>query len=203
MLGVNLYGEGGEVAGSKGGEGVEDQGVGEGGEVAEGLGGEGDDVAISEGDESDGGGEERDDVTVSEGGESDGGGKKGIRDESDNEPEDESAYLMKVMYLPDGDDDEELQEARQKVREVEGKTSGKGRKWYFMKLKVSSGKQFEAKVLEEVDGEGLNDSVSREEDGNETEYFDSDDHGSILGLEDDDNIEDYRRRSRFPHTIQT
>ncbi|MBA0860903.1 hypothetical protein Goshw_022389 [Gossypium schwendimanii] len=110
-------GEGGEVAGSKGGEGVEGQGVREGGEVAEGLGGEGDDVAISEG------------------GESDGGGKKGLRDESDSDSKDENAYLMKVMYLPDGDDDEELQEARQK---------------------------FEAKVLEEVDGEGLNDSVSRE-----------------------------------------
>ncbi|MBA0860904.1 hypothetical protein Goshw_022389 [Gossypium schwendimanii] len=128
-------GEGGEVAGSKGGEGVEGQGVREGGEVAEGLGGEGDDVAISEGGESDGGGEEGVDVTVSEGGESDGGGKKGLRDESDSDSKDENAYLMKVMYLPDGDDDEELQEARQK---------------------------FEAKVLEEVDGEGLNDSVSRE-----------------------------------------
>ncbi|MBA0770263.1 hypothetical protein Gotri_018921 [Gossypium trilobum] len=101
--------KGGEVAGSKGGEGVEGQGVGEGGEVAEGLGGEGDDVVVSEG------------------GESDGGGKKGVRDESDSDSEDENAYLMKVMYLPDGDDDEELQEAWQKVREVEGKTSGKGK----------------------------------------------------------------------------
>ncbi|MBA0832559.1 hypothetical protein Goarm_016944, partial [Gossypium armourianum] len=145
-------GEGGEVAGSKGGEGVEGQGVGEGGEVAEGLSGEGDDVAVREGGESDGGGEEGVNATVSEGGESDGGGKKGVRDESDSDSEDENAYLMK----------------------------------------------FEAKVLEEVDGEGLNDSVSREEDGNETEYFDSDDHGSILGSEDDDNIDVYRRRSRFP-----
>ncbi|MBA0634404.1 hypothetical protein Godav_026071, partial [Gossypium davidsonii] len=103
----NKGGEGGEVVGNKGGEG-EGEGVGEGGEVVEGLGGEGDDVAVSEGDESDGGGEEGVDVTVSEGGESDGGGKKGVRDESDSDSEDESAYLMKVMYLPDGDDDEEL-----------------------------------------------------------------------------------------------
>ncbi|KAK8366482.1 hypothetical protein V6Z11_A02G122500, partial [Gossypium hirsutum] len=39
--------------------------------------------------------------------------------------------------------------------------------------------------------------VYDEKDGNKTEYFDSDDHGSILGLEDDDNTNICRRRSRF------
>ncbi|MBA0653670.1 hypothetical protein Goklo_020814 [Gossypium klotzschianum] len=78
----NQGGEGGEVVGNKGGEGE-----GEGGEVAGSKGGEG---------------------VEGQGGESDGGGKKGVRDESDSDSEDESAYLMKVMYLPDGDDDEEL-----------------------------------------------------------------------------------------------
>ncbi|MBA0618607.1 hypothetical protein Godav_027922 [Gossypium davidsonii] len=102
-------GEGGEVAGKKVGEGVEGQGVKEGGEIVEGLG------------------EEGDDVDVSKGGESDGGGEEGVRDESGSDSKDENAYLIKVMYLPDGDDDEEFQEARQNVKEVEGETSGKGK----------------------------------------------------------------------------
>ncbi|MBA0730243.1 hypothetical protein Golax_025345 [Gossypium laxum] len=171
-------GECGEVVGSKCGE---SEGEGEGGEVVEGLGEESDDVAINEGSESDRGGE------------------KGVKDESDSDLDDENAYLMKVMYLSDGDDDEELQEAMQKVREVEGKTSGKCKETVLDETESESSKQqFEAKVFEEVDGEGLNYSVGREEDGNKTEYFDSDDHGSILGSEDDDNTDVCRRRTRFP-----
>ncbi|KAK5846104.1 hypothetical protein PVK06_002375 [Gossypium arboreum] len=54
------------------------------------------------------------------------------------------------------------------------------------------------KVFEEIKGEKLNDRVNREEEGNETEYFDSNDHGSILGSDDDDNTNACRRRSRFP-----
>ncbi|MBA0730245.1 hypothetical protein Golax_025345, partial [Gossypium laxum] len=126
-------------------------------------------------------GEESDDVAINEGSESDRGGEKGVKDESD------------------GDDDEELQEAMQKVREVEGKTSGKCKETVLDETESESSKQqFEAKVFEEVDGEGLNYSVGREEDGNKTEYFDSDDHGSILGSEDDDNTDVCRRRTRFP-----
>ncbi|KAG8478410.1 hypothetical protein CXB51_028232 [Gossypium anomalum] len=106
---------------------------------------------------------------------------------------------MKVMYLLDGDDNEELQKARQNVREVEGKTSGKGKEIVLDETKSeSSRKQFEAKVPEEVDGEGLNDNASRAKDRNETEYFDSNDHWGILGSEDDENTDVYRRRSRFP-----
>ncbi|MBA0776121.1 hypothetical protein Gotri_011169 [Gossypium trilobum] len=171
-------GEGGEVVGSKCGEG---EGEGEGGEVVEGLG------------------EESDDVAVNEGGESDGGGEKGVKDKSDSDLEDENAYLMNVMYLLDGDNEEELQEAMQKVREVEGKTSWKCKETVLDETESESSKQqFEAKVSEEVDGEGLNYSVGREEDGNKTEYFDSDDHGSILASEDDDNTDVCRRRTRFP-----
>ncbi|MBA0749550.1 hypothetical protein Gogos_003466, partial [Gossypium gossypioides] len=79
-----------------------------------------------------------------------------------------------------------------------GKTSGNGKETILDETESeSSREQFEAEVFEEVNGEGLNDSVGREEDGNETEYFDSDDHGSILGSEDDDNTDVYRRRSSF------
>ncbi|MBA0673346.1 hypothetical protein Goklo_024012 [Gossypium klotzschianum] len=138
----NEVGEGAKVVGSKYGEG-------EGGEVVHSKGGEGE----------------------CGGGESDRGGEEGVRDESNSDSEDENAYLMKVMYLSDGDDNKELQEARKK--EV-----------------------FEAKVPEKVDGEGLKDNIGREY-RNETEYFDSDDHGSILGLEDDDNTDICRRRSKF------
>ncbi|MBA0700526.1 hypothetical protein Goari_022345, partial [Gossypium aridum] len=138
-------------------------------------------------------------VAGSKGGESDGGGEEGDRDESDSDSEDENTYLMKVMYLSDGDNDDELQEARQKVREMEGKTSGKGKEIVLDETESESFReQFKAEVPEEVDGEGLNDSVGKEEDGNKTEYFDSDDHGIILGLEDDDNTNICRRRSRFP-----
>ncbi|MBA0735369.1 hypothetical protein Gogos_019224, partial [Gossypium gossypioides] len=147
----NEVGEGGEVVGSKCGEGV-----GEGGEVV-----------------------------GSKGGESDGGGEEGVRDESNSNSEDENAYLMKVMYLSDGDDNKELQEARQKVREVEGKTNGKGKETILDGTESESSRElFEAEVPEKVDGEGLKDNVGREYE-NETEYFDSDDHESILGLEDD------------------
>ncbi|MBA0636267.1 hypothetical protein Godav_025983 [Gossypium davidsonii] len=102
-------------------------------------------------------------------GESDGGGEKGVKDKSDSDLEDENAHLMKVMYLLDGDDDVEFQEAMQKVREVEGKTSGKCKETILDETESESSKQqFEAKVSEEVDGEGLNYSVGREEDGNKT-----------------------------------
>ncbi|MBA0781138.1 hypothetical protein Gotri_002093 [Gossypium trilobum] len=109
-----------------------------------------------------------------------------------------NVYLIKVMYFSDGDGDEELQEARQKVREVEGKTNGKAKEAVLDETKSESFKeQFEAEVPKEV-GEGLNDRVDKEEEGNETEYFNSNDHGSILGLDDDDNTNACKRRSRFP-----
>ncbi|MBA0789444.1 hypothetical protein Gotri_027007 [Gossypium trilobum] len=85
------------------------------------------------------------------------------------------------------------------VREVEGKTNGKGKETVLDETESeSSREQFEAEVPEEVDGEGLNNNVGREKDGNETKYFDSDDHGSILMSKDDDSIDVCRRRSRFP-----
>ncbi|KAG4142481.1 hypothetical protein ERO13_D06G132550v2 [Gossypium hirsutum] len=99
----------------------------------------------------------------------------------------------------DGDGDKELQEARQKLREVEGKTTGKDKETIVDETESERfGEQFEAEVLEEVEGEGLNDRVGREEEGNETQYFDSDDHSSILGSDDDNDPDACRRRSRFP-----
>ncbi|PPR87995.1 hypothetical protein GOBAR_AA32695 [Gossypium barbadense] len=95
------------LLGNKGDEGVEGQGVKEGGEVAEGLGGEGDDVDVHKGGESDGGDEEGVDIAVSVCGGSDGGGKERVRDESDTDSKDKNAYLIKVMYLLDGDDDDD------------------------------------------------------------------------------------------------
>ncbi|MBA0809023.1 hypothetical protein Gohar_024710, partial [Gossypium harknessii] len=78
------------------------------------------------------------------------------------------------------------------------KTSGKCKETVLDETESESSKQqFEAKVSEEVDGEGLNYSVGREKDGDKTEYLDSDDHGSILRSEDDDNTDVGRRRTRF------
>ncbi|MBA0725530.1 hypothetical protein Golax_022113, partial [Gossypium laxum] len=111
-------------------------------------------------------------------------GDEGLEDENDDEEE------------------EELQEVRQKVREVEGKTSRKAKETVLDETESeSSRKQFEAEVPKKVEVEGLNDRVGREEEGNRTEYFDSDDHESILGSDDNDNIDTCkrkRRRSRFP-----
>ncbi|PPS04245.1 hypothetical protein GOBAR_AA16414 [Gossypium barbadense] len=147
-------------------------------------GGEGGKVVCSKGGKGEGEGGE---IAGSKVGESDGGGEEGDMDESDSDSKDENTYLMK-----------ELQEARQKAREVEGKTSGKGEETILDETESESFReQFKAEVSEEVDNEGLNDSVGKEKDGNKTEYFDSDDHGSILGLEDDDNTNICRRRSRF------
>ncbi|MBA0809022.1 hypothetical protein Gohar_024710 [Gossypium harknessii] len=132
-------------------------------------GGEDGEVVGSKCSEGEGEGES-DDVAVNEGGESDGGGEKGVKDKK----------------------------AMQKVREVEGKTSGKCKETVLDETESESSKQqFEAKVSEEVDGEGLNYSVGREKDGDKTEYLDSDDHGSILRSEDDDNTDVGRRRTRF------
>ncbi|MFQ6646572.1 hypothetical protein Gotur_019677, partial [Gossypium turneri] len=93
-------------------------------------------------------------------------------------------------------------EIRQKVREVEGRSSRKAKETILDETESeSSRKQFEAEVPEKVEVEGLNDRVGREEEGNRAEYFDSDDHGSILGSDDNDNIDTCkrkRRRSRFP-----
>ncbi|MBA0662457.1 hypothetical protein Goklo_006574, partial [Gossypium klotzschianum] len=85
------------------------------------------------------------------------------------------------------------------LREVEGKTTGKDKETIVDETKSERfGEQFEAEVPEEVEGEGLNDRVGREEEANETEYFDSDDHSSILGSDDDNDPDACRRRSRFP-----
>ncbi|MBA0716108.1 hypothetical protein Golax_014972 [Gossypium laxum] len=92
-----------------------------------GNGNKGDEVVGSKSGEGDGGGK-GDDVDVSKGREGDEGGEEWVRDESDSDSKDENAYLIKVMYLPEGDDDDdELQEARQNVKEVERETSGKGK----------------------------------------------------------------------------
>ncbi|MBA0626834.1 hypothetical protein Godav_004426 [Gossypium davidsonii] len=211
-----LNGEGVKVVGSKGDEGLNKEGVevvgnksGEvegavdGGEVEGGEGGKGIEVAVSQGGE---GGE----VEGVEGLNGEGGDRglnssveefdeKGVEDESDSDLEDANVYVIKVMYFLDGDGDEELQEARQKLREVEGKTTGKDKETIVDETKSERfGEQFEAEVPEEVEGEGLNDRVGREEEANETEYFDSDDHSSILGSDDDNDPDACRRRSRFP-----
>ncbi|KAH1055650.1 hypothetical protein J1N35_033715 [Gossypium stocksii] len=189
-----LNGDGVEVAGNKGGEGVEivSNKCGNGGEVegGEGLNGEGAEIAGNKGEEG---------VKVVgsqygegveglngldaciEGSEEGNGGlnssvenasEEGVEDESDSDSKDENVYLIKVIG-----------KAKETVpNEIESE---------------SFGEQFEVEVPEEVKGEGLNNKVGREEEGNETKYFDSDDHESILGSNDDENIDAYRRRNMF------
>ncbi|MBA0750301.1 hypothetical protein Gogos_001717 [Gossypium gossypioides] len=202
-------GGGVDFIGSKCGEGVEDLGGkgvevagSQGGEGGEALGGKGVEVAGSQGSEGVAGLNGLD-ASVEGLEEGDGGlngsveedGEEWVEDESDSDLKDVNVYLIKVMYFSDGDDDEKLQEARQKVREVEGKTSGKAKEAVLDETESeNSREQFEAEVPKEV-GEGLNDRVDKEEEGNETEYFNSDDHESIRS--DDDDNTNACKRSRF------
>ncbi|MBA0682255.1 hypothetical protein Goari_023987 [Gossypium aridum] len=208
MLTVAIV-EGVEVVSSKGGEGVKGLN-GEGVEVAssesgESLGGEGVEVVGSQGGEVEGvdgldasiEGLKESDEDLNSSVEED--GEEGVKDESDSDLENKNVYLIKMVYFSDGDDEEELQEARKKVRKLEGKTSGKTKETILDETESeSSGEQFEDEVPEEVEGDGLDDRIDREEEGNETEYFDSDDQRRILGSDDDDNTDTCRRRSRFP-----
>ncbi|PPD73248.1 hypothetical protein GOBAR_DD29830 [Gossypium barbadense] len=176
-----LNGKGAEVAGSEGGEGLGGKGVeglnGECAEVAgskcgegvEGLGGEGVEVAGNEG---------------GEGGEC-GKGVEGLDglDASIEGLEEGDGGLNSCVKETGEEGVEDESDSDLKDENIESEISGE---------------KFEVEVLEKVNGEGLNDRVDREEEGNETEYFDSDDHGSILGSDDDENIDACRRISRFP-----
>ncbi|MFQ6646571.1 hypothetical protein Gotur_019677 [Gossypium turneri] len=173
--------EGVEVAGSKGGEG---------GEGVEGLGGE--DVEVVGNRSGEGG----------EGGEGvEGFGEEGIEVTGSQYGLENGDEGLNSIVEEAGDEGLK-DEIRQKVREVEGRSSRKAKETILDETESeSSRKQFEAEVPEKVEVEGLNDRVGREEEGNRAEYFDSDDHGSILGSDDNDNIDTCkrkRRRSRFP-----
>ncbi|PPS12691.1 hypothetical protein GOBAR_AA07943 [Gossypium barbadense] len=78
---------------------------------------------------------------------------------------------------------EGVEEANDEGLEDESDSDSEDENVYLMK--------FEVEVPEIVEGKELNDRVGREEEGNETEYFDSDDHGSILRSNDDDNTDAY------------
>ncbi|XP_017639856.1 uncharacterized protein LOC108481204 [Gossypium arboreum] len=125
-----LNGEGVKVASNKGGEGGEVEG-GEGGEDFKCLNEEGVEVVGSKGDEGDGG--------LNSGVEE--ANDEGYEDESDSSLEDDYDYLMKAMYFSDGDNDEEFQEASQKWREVEGKTSRKAKEKIVDETKSKSSRK--------------------------------------------------------------
>ncbi|MBA0613337.1 hypothetical protein Godav_013786 [Gossypium davidsonii] len=170
-----LNGKGVEVAGSESGESLGGEGV----EVVVSQGGEGGEVEGVDGLDASIEGLKESDEGLNSSVEED--GEEGVEDESDN-----------------GDDDEELQEARKKVRELEGKSSGKTKETVLDETESESfGEQFEDEAPEEVEGDGLDDRVDREEEGNEIEYFDSDDQRSILGSDDDDNTNTCRRKKEF------
>ncbi|PPS10888.1 hypothetical protein GOBAR_AA09744 [Gossypium barbadense] len=182
-----LNGEGVEVAGSEGGKGGEDLG-GKGvdvvgsqcGEGVEGLGGKGVEVAGSQGGEGGEGLGRKVVEVVSSQGSKGGEGVKGL-----------DGLDVSVEGLEEGDgglkgsveDGEERVEDKEAILDETESESSK--------------EQFKVKVPEEVD-EGLNDRVDKEEEGNEIEYFDSDDHESIIGSDGNDNTDACKRRS-CPH----
>ncbi|MBA0739655.1 hypothetical protein Gogos_012904 [Gossypium gossypioides] len=151
--------------GDKGGEGVEGlngEGVkvvgnkcGEVDAIDQGL--DGLDASVKGSGDSNQGGEGVE-VAGSKGGEVAGGLNSGVKEADEEEVKDES---------DNGDDEEELQEARKKLKEVDRKTNGKVKETVVDETEnESSEEQIQAEVLEEVEGEGLNDRVSREEEGN-------------------------------------
>ncbi|MBA0587626.1 hypothetical protein Gorai_000752, partial [Gossypium raimondii] len=78
---------------------------------------------------------------------------------------------LNVKYLSDGEGDEELQAARDKLKSFRGKSKP-----------------------QEAHDEGI-----REANGHETDYYESDDHGSIVVFSSKDEHEHgARRRRKFP-----
>ncbi|MBA0650608.1 hypothetical protein Goklo_018004 [Gossypium klotzschianum] len=79
--------------------------------------------------------------------------------------------MINVKYLSDGEGDEEVQAARDKLKSFRGKSKP-----------------------QEAHDEGI-----REANGHETDYYESDDHGSIVVFSSKDEHEHgARRRRKFP-----
>ncbi|KAE8720090.1 hypothetical protein F3Y22_tig00109919pilonHSYRG00056 [Hibiscus syriacus] len=104
------------------------------------------------------------------------GGVQGVATDEESDSEEQSVDSMDVPYLSDDEGDDELKYAREK---------NKGKKH----------------VDEGVD-EGGNNGVTEDVSGNDTDYYDSDDHGSLIMSDDDEHEEDELRSKNPGSTIK-
>ncbi|KAE8692265.1 hypothetical protein F3Y22_tig00110847pilonHSYRG00134 [Hibiscus syriacus] len=95
-------------------------------------------------------------------------------EESDNE--EDNAYCINVPYLSDGQDDHGLQSAREKM---------KGKEQVEVNTDSENETATETEIHEEAVDEGENIGVTECVGGVDTDYYDSDDHRSLNGSDDD------------------
>ncbi|KAK8578846.1 hypothetical protein V6N12_069190 [Hibiscus sabdariffa] len=119
--------------------------------------------------------------------------------ESEDAYSEDGVYLMKVKYLSDGNDDDELQSSRTTFKSFEGKTVNRVKK-HVETDSDSVSDETQLKIRKETMVEEENVVTTREVDGNETDYFGSDDHGSLVSSNDDEHDDAVRRKTRFPNT---
>ncbi|KAK8519279.1 hypothetical protein V6N13_133206 [Hibiscus sabdariffa] len=102
-------------------------------------------------------------------------------------------YFVKVRYLSDGNDDEELQAGIEKLRRLNEKS--------VINFEESKGDQerSEMNVQEDVEFEEEHEKGTIMEYCHDTEYYDSDDHGHITkcSLEEEDDEFCAKMRSMF------
>ncbi|KAL4352899.1 hypothetical protein GQ457_06G016460 [Hibiscus cannabinus] len=101
------------------------------------------------------------------------------------------------MYLSNGNDDDGLQSARTTFKSFEVKTVNRGKK-HVETNSDSVGDETQLEIRKETIVEEENVGTTCELDGNETDYFDSDDHGSLVSLDDDEHDDAAWRKTRFP-----
>ncbi|KAE8674408.1 hypothetical protein F3Y22_tig00111758pilonHSYRG00362 [Hibiscus syriacus] len=117
-----------------------------------------------------------------------GGGGEGVQesenineDYEESDSEEQNAYNMDVSYLSDGEGDNELKYARE---------NNKGKKHVD--------EENDSELYDEEVDEGGNIEVTEDVGGNDTDYYDSDDHGSLIRSDDDEHEEGVRRRGIYP-----
>ncbi|KAE8664939.1 hypothetical protein F3Y22_tig00112738pilonHSYRG01150 [Hibiscus syriacus] len=128
-----------------------------------------------------------------------GGGGEGVEEfentneddeesDSESDSEEQSADSMDVPYLSDDEGDNELKSAREKNKGKkhvdEGNDSG------F----IGNDIDFHDEGVDERGNNGVTEDVGK----NDTDYYDSDDHGSLIMLDDEEHEEGARRRGRYP-----
>ncbi|KAE8711846.1 hypothetical protein F3Y22_tig00110271pilonHSYRG00109 [Hibiscus syriacus] len=109
-------------------------------------------------------------------------------DDEESDSEEQNAYSINVPYLSDDKDDNELQSDKKKI---------KGKK-YVDEENDSGLIGNDTEIHDEAVDEGGNNGVTKGVGRNDTDYYDSDDYGSLIRSDDDQHEECARRRGRYP-----
>ncbi|KAE8661555.1 hypothetical protein F3Y22_tig00113725pilonHSYRG00967 [Hibiscus syriacus] len=106
-----------------------------------------------------------------------GGGGEGVQetentseDDEESDSEKQNAYSMDVPYLSDGKGDDELQSGRENIKD----------KNHVDEENDSGSIENDTEIHDEAVDGGGNNGVTEDVGGNDTDYYDSDDHGSLI-----------------------